>query len=198
MFSVIVASLLVGGMLAGGVAIAQGSDKQVSHLCLNKKNKVKTAGDETLSCNKKLTRAVVTAEKGSRGESGADGADGARGARGTTGSDGADGSKGAKGNKGSKGDTGPAGNKGNKGSKGDTGTAGPKGNTGASGGPASYYTVEATVRSDGKAQITASAFCDTGDLATGGGFRKNSFGTIEILYSFPSGSNGWQAQAQVT
>lgn len=173
-------------MLAGGVAIAQGSDKEVSHFCLNKKNRVKTVGDETLSCNKKLTRAVVTAAKGARGSAGVDGADGARGARGATGSDGADGAKGSKGNKGSKGDTGPAGSKGS------------KGNTGPQGGPASYYSVNATVRSDGKAQITAVAVCDAGDLATGGGFQKNSFGTIEILYSFPSGTNGWQAQAQVT
>ncbi len=199
-FAMLLVATMAGGLLAGGVAIAQG--KTVSHVCLANNGKVKKAGDDTLKCSKKLTKVAISGTTGARGVAGTDGADGARGARGTAGADGEIGPKGDIGKTGKTGATGSKGDTGKTGSKGDTGKTGAigaTGKTGATGGPASYYTAERTTRAEnGALQIDAIARCDSGDVATGGGFTKSVAGGLEILISAPSGDAAWLARAQAT
>ncbi len=185
----LLAAMLVGGVLAGGVAIAQSTT--VSHVCLNAKSKVIKAGDEGLKCKKKQTKVALS---GVRGADGADGADGARGAKGAAGADGADGAKGSKGDTGK---TGPAGPKGDMGKTGPVGPKGDTGKTGPQGGPASYYTVESSSAktTSSTKQVGATASCDEGDLATGGGFRVSAT-DMRPLVSEPNGTSAWSVRGQ--
>ncbi|GAA4526106.1 hypothetical protein [Nonomuraea ferruginea] len=156
-------------------------------------------------------------DTGAQGPRGMRGPQGKQGAQGPKGDAGPQGPKGEKGDKGPKGDTGPAGpkgdsgpagpkgEKGDKGPKGDTGPAGPQGKQGVPG-PKGEKGEPGRDGKDGGGSFTtytktqqfsrsgASANCNQGDLATGGGFAVSS-GT-QVIASAPTGSGTWTVTIQ--
>jgi hypothetical protein len=176
--------LLGGGLLvlllafAGGAAYAYAEDG-VIQACVKDNGQVRIV-NQASDCKAQETHIQwnIIGSQGPKGDKGDTGATGAIGPTGPAGETGPTGPIGAIGPQGLKGDTGAQGAKGDTGATGATGPAGPqgeKGDTGATGAQGvpgvvrsyskyHYFTVAgpATGRSD--------VYCDSGDIATGGGF----------------------------
>lgn len=167
--------LVSGGLVvlvaAGGIAYAASVIAPVDtaggiHSCYdvtNGKIRLVTPG---AGCDKGETE-LVWNQKGPKGDKGDAGPQGIQGPKGDTGATGPQGIPGDQGPQGDKGDTGPQGPKGDIGATGPQGIQGPKGDTGDTGpaGPAaSFYSRFVQANS-----VMATARCDAGDRATGGG-----------------------------
>ncbi|MFC5813474.1 collagen-like protein [Nonomuraea harbinensis] len=159
--------------------------------------RMKIGGGET------VTQTAVTS--GPKGDTGAQGPKGDTGAQGPRGMRGPQGKQGAQGPKGDAGPQGPKGEQGEQGPKGDTGPAGPQGKQGVPG-PKGEKGEPGRDGKDGGGSFTtytktqqfsrsgASANCNQGDLATGGGFAVSS-GT-QVIASAPTGSGTWTVTIQ--
>lgn len=102
--------------------------------------------------------------------------------------------RGARGAKGAKGQRGRRGPKGDRGQRGPRGEQGPSGNSGADV-RLSTYTVMAETAGSGGQLLQVTADCDSGDLATGGGFETDGLILASLGVGTPS-PTGWQAIAE--
>ena len=109
---------------------------------------------------------------------------------GVPGAQGIQGPQGDPGVQGVQGDTGDTGATGATGDAGVDGPQGPQGPPGAS----SVYTRTASIELATNTGNAVTAFCDAGDVATGGGFDT----AATLLESRPSGSSGWRVEAANT
>ncbi|GAB2475527.1 collagen-like protein [Streptosporangium sandarakinum] len=133
-------------------------------------------------------------EQGERGLPGKDGQDGApgkqgeRGPQGEQGPQGKPGENGKDGAPGKQGEQGPQGKPGQDGAPGRQGLPGKDGKDGQDGGLAAVTTrhQSSNIKGDGSVSVS----CQTGELATGGGYSMNGNGSYLVSASMPSG-NGW-------
>ena len=135
----------------------------------------------------------ATGPTGLTGATGPTGLTGADGATGPTGPTGATGPTGGEGPTGPTGETGPAGGPtgptGPTGANGATGPTGPTGATGPSGGGLSLYTRTASL----EGISSATAYCNTGDKVTGGGFHLVAGASFQENEPTPT-LDGWRAR----
>ncbi|MBB2912383.1 hypothetical protein FHS43_003666 [Streptosporangium becharense] len=138
-----------------------------------------------------------TGLRGPQGETGPQGKQGPAGPQGPKGETGAQGPQGETGPQGKQGPAGPQGPKGDKGDKGETGprgTTGPAGPQGPKGEPGTGAKLSTYINKDGfhfgDGDGTASAKCNTGDIATGGGYQANLKRSV-VTASYPSASGTW-------
>ncbi|MGV9384778.1 hypothetical protein ACWDRB_53835 [Nonomuraea sp. NPDC003707] len=127
---------------------------------------------------------------GKNGQDGLPGKDGKNGRDGLPGKDGKNGLPGRNGHDGEDGKDGLPGKPGEKGPQGPAGPQGPQGPKGDSGDGASYttYTRTASLNSTG----SATASCEKGGMATGGGFSFSALKNAIVMSSAPSSSgSGW-------
>ncbi|GAA3021114.1 hypothetical protein [Streptosporangium longisporum] len=143
----------------------------------------------------------VDGKDGAQGPKGVDGKDGAQGPKGDTGpqgpkgDDGKPGVQGPKGDdgkpgvQGPKGDDGKPGVQGPKGDDGKTGPQGPKGADGKDGGALTTYIKTGVINlsNDG----TPSVSCNSGDVATGGGYHLTTMKYFVVTGSYPSSASTW-------
>ncbi|MFG6199117.1 hypothetical protein [Nonomuraea sp. JJY05] len=131
----------------------------------------------------------ATGPQGPKGETGPQGPKGADGKDGLPGKNGQDGKDGLPGKNGQDGKDGKDGLPGKQGEKGDQGPRGPQGPQGEPGDGADYatYTKTASLTSTG----SATASCDKGGMATGGGFSFTALKNAVVMSSAPSGGTGW-------
>lgn len=140
-----------------------------------------------------------TGPSGPTGDTGPQGATGATGATGLTGDTGPSGPTGTTGATGSTGATGPQGIQGDTGPSGPTGDTGPSGPSGPLGSPdLTHYVVSAP--GNGFGLVSATAYCDSGDVATGGGVAINTSvypGALKTSMPAMDGSTpiGWTGSA---
>ncbi|MGW6501149.1 hypothetical protein [Nonomuraea angiospora] len=126
---------------------------------------------------------------GKDGLPGKDGQPGKDGKDGLPGKDGQDGKNGLPGKDGEDGKNGLPGKDGKDGLPGKDGERGPQGPKGDPGDGAAYttYTKTASLNSTG----SATASCDKGGMATGGGFSFTALKNAVVMSSAPSGGTGW-------
>ena len=141
--------------------------------------------------------AAPQGEQGIQGEIGPMGLQGPQGEKGDTGDMGAIGPAGSVGATGAKGDMGDTGLAGPQGPKGDIGPQGPAGSQGAPG-ILSFYTKYQSFDA-GFGFSVGYAYCDSGDITTGGGFAWSggpqgglTAPYFFIIDSIPWGSDGWR------
>ncbi|MFG1945613.1 hypothetical protein [Nonomuraea sp. NPDC048826] len=211
------ASLLtVGGAAAASSSATTAAAAGEVTACVHKKTRYVRIVNPTAKCRtteirmkigggETVTQTAVTS--GPKGDTGPQGPKGDTGAQGPRGLRGPQGKQGVQGPKGDFGPSGPKGEQGEQGPKGDTGPAGPKGETGPQG-PKGEKGEPGKDGKDGKGSVTlttytktqqfsrsgASANCNQGDLATGGGFAVSS-GT-QVIASAPTGSGTWTVTIQ--
>lgn len=184
-----------GYAVGGAINPVDGSG--IIHACFDSSNGKVRVADPGVACSNGETALEwsVQGPKGDRGETGPAGPSGPKGETGEKGDTGATGPAGPAGPQGPKGDrgdtgaTGPTGPQGPKGDKGDPGEPGPAG---------SDATVSFYGRSGGGAGDRAEAFCNPGDVATGGGGYGTSGafgGRVKIEEFGPTtaddGRSGW-------
>ncbi|MGC5016479.1 hypothetical protein ACLQ2R_37425 [Streptosporangium sp. DT93] len=134
-------------------------------------------------------------DTGAQGPKGADGQDGKTGAQGPKGDTGAQGPKGADGQDGKNGAQGPKGadgqdgKNGAQGPKGEPGAPGKDGKDGKDGGALSTYikSNNFSLNNDGNASVS----CNSGDLATGGGYSLSTLKYFLVTGSYPSSTSAW-------
>jgi hypothetical protein len=137
-----------------------------------------------------------TGATGAQGVKGDTGAAGAQGLTGDTGATGATGPQGATGDTGATGAIGPAGETGAQGATGDTGDTGAIGPQGLPG-VVGFYEVTSTFSVDAYFVNGGTAYCHSGDFATGGGFEiftldANIF--VQRSNSFWDGGGAWYVE----
>jgi hypothetical protein len=128
--------------------------------------------------------------RGAKGATGSQGAKGAAGSQGAKGAAGSQGATGAAGPQGATGAAGPQGATGAAGSQGATGAAGSQGATGATGGTGATNIIKRTTEGTlGNVFSKATAQCNAGEVATGGGADWDSTasdGWPVVAYSVPN------------
>ncbi len=199
-----IAMLVIGGMLATGVAFAAGANGKMAGCLTNSGTLVKVAkgnspsagcgaGEEKIVWNKK-------GKRGKTGAAGADGVDGADGIDGTNGKDGKNGADGADGKSGVPGPKGETGKAGTNGTDGKTGPAGINGKDGADGkngtdGEDGISGVEivSTVNKDTPGYTQLSVSCPTGKSVIGGGAEALGAAAVLVASKPNASATGWTA-----
>ncbi|MEU4833114.1 hypothetical protein [Streptosporangium sp. NPDC023615] len=139
-----------------------------------------------------------TGAQGPQGPKGTDGKDGAQGPKGDTGATGPQGPKGETGAQGPQGPKGTDGRNGTDGQDGKNGAQGPKGEPGApgkdgkdgkDGGALTTYikNLDFSLTNDGKPSVG----CNSGDVATGGGYNLTTMRYFLVTGSYPSSASAW-------
>ncbi|MEU8251441.1 hypothetical protein [Nonomuraea sp. NPDC048916] len=207
------ASLLTVGGVATASATSQASAAGEVHACVNKKTRYARIVNPSTKCRVTEIRVLIgggssttTVVEGSKGDTGAQGPKGDTGSQGPQGRQGIPGKQGVQGPKGETGPAGPQGPKGADGQDGKNGTdgkdgkdgkpgaQGPKGDTGPQGPKGDWggairvnsYTRSANLNSVG----SATAKCNTGDVASGGGFSFSTLNNAKVMGSAP-GTASW-------
>jgi hypothetical protein len=197
-------AVIVAAMLGAAAGLAQAAGNSIIHACYNTR-----PGPARTSGNLRILRAhghcksseqpIAWNAAGVSGATGAGGVAGATGAQGAKGATGSAGAAGAKGETGANGATGPVG------ATGATSPQGPTGPSGATGpaGPGNTYTVEEGFGLALRETRTATALCNSGDVAIGGWTNATQMESVTGDKRFaeigptrpgnPPGSQGWTA-----
>jgi hypothetical protein len=193
------AGILLAVLLLGSAtwAVVYGSDSDLIHACVNKSSgEVKIVGpSDTCKKNWVPLRWNMRGVRGDLGPQGPAGPQGDPGPMGPAGPQGPIGPEGPGGPQGPQGETGPDGPPG---PQGEAGPAGPRGEAGPAGPQGPQGVLGFYKRSHPSRPIAPgasggiAAYCDPGDLATGGGYYVASGSpNVHVQRSSPSGDDSW-------
>ncbi|MEV0351038.1 hypothetical protein AB0H88_35090 [Nonomuraea sp. NPDC050680] len=203
-----VGALAASLLAVGGVATASSASEV--YACVHKKTRYARIVNATTPCRKTEIRMVIggggqsttTITEGTKGDTGPQGPKGDTGLQGRQGLPGKDGKDGLPGKDGKDGLPGKAGADGKDGADGKNGLPGKDGTDGKNGLPGKDgqdgkdgkgITYTTYTRSNTFSSGSGSASCDSGDVATGGGFSISGNGNVTS--SAPSGASSWSVTA---